>query len=104
SLLARYTTGTSIGVKAFYRYQIIPIASALSLNASATHSVTFVESLQGASRSLTGVPVATARLGYELNLARVSVKIGASVERGPRNDQTDRGTMQLLYGVDLRVF
>jgi hypothetical protein len=104
SLLARYTTGTSIGVKVFYRYQIIPLSSALSINASATNSGTFVESLQGSSRSLTGVPVATARLGYELNLARVSVKVGASVEHGPRNDQTDRGTKQLLYGFDLRVF
>jgi hypothetical protein len=104
SLLARYTTGTSVGVKAFYRFQIIPIASAVSLNASATNSGTFVESLQGSSRSLTGVPVAAARLGYELNLARVSVKLGASAERGPRNDQNDRGTMQFLYGFDLRVF
>jgi len=104
SLLARYTTGTSLGAKLFVRQQIVPIASALSLNASATNSGTFVEALQGPSRSLTGVPVVTARLGYELNLQRVSVKIGASVERGPRNDQTDRGAMQLLYGVDLRVF
>ena len=104
SLLARYTTGTSIGVKAFYRYQFIPIASALSLNVSATNSGTFVEALQGSSRSLTGVPVVTARLGYELNLARLSVKIGASAERGPRNDQNDRGAMQTLLGADLRVF
>jgi len=104
SLFARYTTGTSIGVKAFYRYQIIPIASALSLNVAATNSGTFVESLQGSSRSLTGVPVVAARVGYELNLARLSVKVGASAERGPRNDQNDRGTMQTLFGADARVF
>jgi hypothetical protein len=104
SLLARYTTGTSIGVKVFYRYQFIPIASAVSINASATNSGTFVESLQGSSRSLTGVPVGAVRLGYELNLRRVSVKLGASLEKGPRNDQSDRGTTQLLYGFDLRLF
>ncbi|HXT99657.1 MAG TPA: hypothetical protein VN903_01605 [Polyangia bacterium] len=104
SLFARYTTGTSVGAKLFYRYQIIPIASALSLNVSATNSGTFVESLQGSSRSLTGVPVVAARVGYELNLARLSVKVGASAERGPRNDQNDRGTMQTLLGADLRVF
>jgi len=104
SLLARYTTGTSTGVKVFYRFQLIAISSAVSINASATNSGTFVEALQGPSRSLTGVPVATARLGYELNLARLSVKLGASAERGPRNDQNDRGVMQLLYGFDLRVF
>ena len=104
SLLARYTTGTSTGVKVFYRFQLIAISSAVSINASATNSGTFVEALQGPSRSLTGVPVATARLGYELNLARLSVKLGASVERGPRNDQNDRGAMQFLYGFDLRVF
>jgi hypothetical protein len=104
SLLARYTTGTSTGIKVFYRHQFIRIASAVSINASATNSGTFVEALQGPSRSLTGVPVAAARLGYELNLARMSVKLGASVERGPRNDQNDRAAMQLLYGFDLRVF
>ena len=104
SLLARYTTGTSTGVKVFYRFQLIAISSAVSINASATNSGTFVEALQGSSRSLTGVPVGTARLGYELNLARLSVKLGASVERGPRNDQNDRAAMQLLYGFDLRLF
>jgi hypothetical protein len=104
SLMARYTTGTSVGVKVFYRYQFIPISSALSINASATNSGSFVEALQGPSRSLTGVPVAAARLGYELNLPRVSLKLGASVERGPRNDQNDRQANQFLYGFDLRLF
>jgi hypothetical protein len=104
SLLARYTTGQSTGVKVFYRFQIIPLASALSLNVAGTNSGTFVEALQGPSRSLTGRPVATARLGYELNLARVSVKLGGSVEYGPRNDQsvTPQAT-QTLLGADLRL-
>jgi len=63
-----------------------------------------VEALQGSSRSLTGVPVATGRLGYELNLERVSVKLGASASYGPRNDQTEGSAQkQTLYGFDLRL-
>jgi hypothetical protein len=104
SLIARYTTGQSVGVKVFYRVQIVPASSAVSLNAAATNNGTFVESLQGSSRSLTGVPVGSARLGYELNLERVSVKLGASVSYGPRNDQTEGSTQkQTLYGFDARL-
>jgi hypothetical protein len=104
SLVARYTTGQSVGIKAFYRYQIIPASSAVSLNVSGTNSGTFVEALQGPSRSLTGQPVMTARLGYELNLARVSLKIGGSVEYGPRNDQSySTDVPQTLLGVDVRL-
>ena len=88
SLFARYTTGQSTGVKVFYRYQLIPIASALSVNVSATNSGTFVEALQGPSRSLTGRPIGAARPGYELNLARVSLKLGGSAAVRPRNDQS----------------
>ena len=104
SLIARYTTGQSVGVKAFDRAQIIPAASAVSLNVAATNNGTFVESLQGPSRSLNGVPVASARLGYELNLERISFKLGASASYGPRNDQTE-GTVskQTLYGFDARL-
>jgi hypothetical protein len=104
SLFARYTTGTSVGIKVFTRVQLIRIASAISVNASATNSGTFVEALQGPSRSLTGVPVGTARIGYELNLPRASIKLGTSVEYGPRNDQLDRETTQRLWGLDVRVF
>ena len=104
SLISRYTTGQSVGVKVFYRVQIIPAASAISLNAAATNSGTFVEALHGSSRSLTGVPVATLRLGYELNLERLSVKVGASVSYGPRNDQTDSSAnKQTLFGFDARL-
>jgi hypothetical protein len=103
SLLARYTTGQSIGAKLFYRYQFAS-AFAVSLNASGTNSGTFVEALQGPDRSLTGVPVAAARLGFELNLARASLKLGASGARGPRNDQLDRLALQRLWGADLRFF
>ena len=104
SLLARYTTGQSTGLKIFYRYQIIPAFSAVSVNVSGTNSGTFVESLQGPSRSLTGQPIVTARLGYELNLPRVSLKIGGSAEYGPRNDQTySTDVPQTLLGVDVRL-
>ena len=104
SLVARYTTGQSVGIKAFYRYQIIPASSAVSLNVSGTNSGTFVEALQGPSRSLTGQPVVAARLGYELNLPRVSLKIGGSAEYGPRNDQSySTDVPQTLLGIDVRL-
>ena len=104
SLFARYTSGTSVGIKAHYRYQLMPISSAISINASATNSGSFIEPLQGSSRSLTGVPVGAARFGYELNLPRVSVRVGTSVEYGPRNDQLDRAATQRLFGFDVRVY
>jgi hypothetical protein len=104
SLLARYTTGQSLGAKVFYRYQLIPIFSAISVNAAVTNSGTFVEALQGPSRSLTGVPVLSVRVGYELNLARISVKIGGSAEYGPRNDQSyTSDAPQTLLGADARL-
>ncbi|HEX3902184.1 MAG TPA: hypothetical protein VH853_04985 [Polyangia bacterium] len=104
SLVARYTTGQSTGIKVFYRYQIIPASSAVSLNVAATNSGTFVEALQGPSRSLTGQPIVSGRLGYELNLARMSIKVGASFENGPRNDQElSPDIPETLYGFDLRI-
>ena len=68
SLIARYTTGQSVGLKAFYRLQFPELWSALSLNAAATTSGARVEALSTPHQSLTGVPVGSARLGYELNL------------------------------------
>jgi hypothetical protein len=104
SLIARYTTGQSVGVKAFYRYQLIPLSSAVSVNASATNSGTFVEALQGPSRSLTGVPILAVRVGYELDLSRISFKLGGSAEHGPRNDQLfDDQAPQTLLGFDARL-
>jgi hypothetical protein len=103
SLIARYTTGQSIGAKLFYRIQIAPAWSALSINAAATNSGNFVEALQPPDASLTGVPVASARLGYELNLPRVQVKLGGSGMFGPRNDQELRSAHQRVVGGDLRV-
>jgi hypothetical protein len=104
SLLARYTTGTSLGVKAFFRQQIAPLWSAVSLNMAATNSGNFVESLQVPDVSLTGVPVISARLGYELNLPMVQVKLGGSVLTGPRNDQRDPDARQQMWGADARLY
>jgi hypothetical protein len=103
SLIARYTTGQSVGAKLFYRLQLAPLWSALSINVAVTNSGTFVDALQTPDISLTGVPVGSARLGYELNLRRVQVKVGASGMYGVRNDQSDRGARQQAVGGDLRV-
>jgi hypothetical protein len=104
SLISRYTTGQSIGAKVFYRLQIIPASSAVSINVAATNNGTFVEPLQGSSRSLSGVPVGSMRLGYELNLERISLKLGASASYGPRNDQVEgSAAKQTLYGFDARL-
>jgi hypothetical protein len=103
SLIARYTTGQSLGAKLFYRVQIAPAWSALSLNVAATTSGSFVDSLQTPDVSLTGKPVATGRLGYELNLRALQVKLGGSAMYGPRNDQHDASAHQKALGGDLRV-
>jgi hypothetical protein len=103
SLIARYTTGHPLGIKAFYRLQIPALWSALSLNAAATNSGTRVEELMGPDLSLTGIPVGSARLGYELNLKAVQVKLGASGMYGPRNDVADPNVHQMAVGGDLRV-
>jgi hypothetical protein len=103
SLVARYTTGQSIGAKLFYRIQIEPLQSAVSLNVAATNSGNFVEALQPPDASLTGAPVGSGRLGYELNAAVLQAKLGVSGMYGPRNDQPDRAVLQKAYGADLRV-
>jgi hypothetical protein len=103
SLLARYTTGQSLGAKLFYRVQIPVIWSAISINVAATTSGSFVESLQMPDVSLTGVPVGSGRLGYELNLPRFQMKLGGSALYGPRNDQRDRHALQQILDGDLRI-
>jgi hypothetical protein len=103
SLIARYTTGQSIGAKLFYRLQIAPLSSALSLNVAVTNSGNFVEVLQPPDANLTGAPVASGRLGYELNAAALQAKLGVSAMAGPRNDQPERSAQQHAYGADLRV-
>jgi hypothetical protein len=103
SLIARYTTGQSVGAKLFYRIQLAPLWSALSVNMAATNSGTFVDALQTPDVSLTGRPVGSVRLGYELNLPRVQAKLGASGMYGVRNDQSDTAARQRAVGADLRV-
>jgi hypothetical protein len=104
SLLARYTTGPSIGGKLFFRRQIAPLWSALSLNVAATNSAPFSEALQAAEASLTGRPVLSGRLGYELNLPGFQLKLGGSGLRGARNDQHDPDTEQRGWGADARLY
>jgi hypothetical protein len=103
SLIARYTTGQSIGAKLFYRIHIAPLWSALSLNVAATNSGNFVESLQPPDASLTGTPVASGRFGYELNAPVLQAKLGVSAMYGPRNDQFERTATQRVYGADARI-
>jgi hypothetical protein len=103
SLIARYTTGQSIGAKAFYRVQIPKLWTAISLNVAATNSGSLVESLSPPDASLTGTPVFTGRLGLEVNLPRVELKLGVSAMDGPRNDQSQPGVRQKLIGADARL-
>ena len=78
SLIARYTTGTSIGAKVFYRIQI-PIALVGVEREPGRHQQRQLRrSAAGPDASLTGVPVASGRVGYELNLPWVEIKLGAS--------------------------
>lgn len=103
SLIARYTTGQSIGAKVFYRKQIPSLWMAVSTNLAVTNQGTLVETLQPAEASLTGVPVLSGRVGVELNLRSIEVKAGASGMYGPRNDQRESGVKQRMWGVDLRL-
>jgi hypothetical protein len=104
SLVARYTTGQGLGAKLFYRVQLVPLWSAVSLHVSGTANGTLVETLSPDSVSNTGRPIWSGRLGYELKLPRFELKLGGSGSHGPRNDQHDPNVQQTLYGLDLRVF
>ncbi len=103
SLISRYTTGQSLGLKGFYRLQLPGLWSALSLNAAATTSGARIEALADPHRSLSGIPVGAARLGYELNLQRLQVKLGGSGLYGPRADQAAPSVKQMAVGADVRV-
>ena len=103
SLIARYTTGQGLGAKAFYRLQIPRLWSALSVNAMASNGGTLIESISPQSVSLTGTPVFSGRVGYELNLPSLEVKLGGSAMDGPRNDQSQPGVRQKALGADARV-
>jgi hypothetical protein len=103
SLIARYTTGQGLGLKAFYRLQFPKAWSAVSLNVSATNGGNMVSPLAPQSASLTGTPVVSARLGYELNLPQIEVKLGLSAMEGPRNDQSQSSVRHRAIGGDARV-
>jgi hypothetical protein len=103
SLFARYTSGSYLGAKLFYRYQLPSAWSALSLNVAATNSAPFSEVLLPGEVSLTGRPVFTGRLGYELNLPTFQARLGLNLLRGPRNDQGDREARQRAGALDVRV-
>jgi hypothetical protein len=103
SLIARYTTGQGLGAKAFYRRQISALRSAVSVNASATNGGTLVDTLSPQNASQTGTPVFAGRVGYELNLSSLEVKLGFSALDGPRNDQSQPGVRQKALGADARV-
>ena len=104
SLLARYTTGTTLGAKLLYRLQVAPLLSAVSLNVAATNNAPFIDALQASEVSLTGRPVLSARAGYELNLPGFQVKLGGSGLRGPRNDQVDREALMRGWAADGRIY
>ena len=103
SLIARYTTGQSLGAKAFYRIQIPSLWTAISLNVAATNSGTLVETLAPPDASQSGTPVFSVRLGIEVNLPSLEVKLGLSALDGPRNDQSQPGVRQKALGADARV-
>lgn len=103
SLIARYTTGQQLGAKAFYRKQLPGLWSAVSLNVAATNGSSEIEPLQTNSVSLTGTPVLSARLGYELNLPSLELKLGASGLHGPRNDQREPNVPQTAWDLDARL-
>ena len=95
--------GSYLGAKLFYRRQLPSLWSALSLNLAATNSAPFNEVLLASEASLTGRPVWTGRLGYELNLPGFQAKLGLSALRGPRNDQGDPEARQRAVAADLRL-
>ncbi|MDP2276464.1 MAG: hypothetical protein Q8N23_04255 [Archangium sp.] len=103
SLIARYTTGHGLGAKVFYRFQLPAIWSAVSFNFAATNNGTRIEALVPVDASLTGNFVGSGRIGYELNLQHLQVKLGASGLLGPRNDQRSPTAAQMALAGDLRI-
>ncbi len=103
SLIARYTTGQSLGLKSFYRIQLPALWTALTANAAMTNGGTLVEALSPPDLSLSGRPVFSGRLGVEVNLPVAQLKVGGSFMAGPRNDQHGPTVRQRALGADGRV-
>lgn len=104
SLIARYTTGHGLGAKAFYRVQLPGIWSAVSFNFAATNNGTRIEALVPVDASLTGNFVGSGRIGYELNLQAIQIKVGVSGLYGPRNDQKVATARQMAIAGDFRLY
>ena len=103
SLVARYTTGQGLGAKLFYRVQLVPLWSALSLHVSGTANGTLQETISPDNVNNTGRPIWSGRFGYELKLPRLELKLGGSGSFGPRNDQHNPNVLQRMFGGDLRL-
>ena len=102
SLIARYTTGQGLGAKAFYRIELPRLQSAVSANLMVSNGGTLVDTLQPQSISQTGSAAFSGRVGFELVLPNVEVKLGVSALDGPRNDQSQPGVRQKALGADAR--
>ena len=103
SLIARYTTGQSLGLKGFFRLQLPALWSAVSVNLAMTNGGSLVETLSPPDLSLAGRPIFTGRLSLEVNLPKVALKVGASGMTGPRNDQHNPDVRQRSLGADARL-
>lgn len=103
SLIARYTTGHGLGAKAFYRFQLPTLWSAISFNVAATNNGTRIEALSPIDANLKAALVGSGRLGYELNLQALQIKAGLSGLYGPRNDQRGTAARQMAVAVDFRL-
>ena len=105
SLLARYTTGTSLGVKAFFRQQIAPLWSAVSLNIAATNSGNFVEALQPPDVSLTGRAGGLGPAGLRAEPAHGAGEAGRQrPDRARATTSAIPDAQQQMWGVDARLY
>jgi hypothetical protein len=90
SLIARYTTGTTLGGKLLYRLQLAPLRSAVSLNVAATNNAPFSDALQAAEASLPGRPGAERARRVRAEPARLPVEAGR--QRAARPAQRPGGS------------
>ena len=68
SLIARYTTGQSLGAKAFYRIQIAPLWTAVSVNVAASNGGT-ISALDGPRNDQSQPGVRQEALGFDARVA-----------------------------------
>jgi len=82
SLIARYTTGQSLGLKAFYRIQIPGIWSAVSLNAAVTNGGTFPDWVELYNTSSNSVSLNNWSLSNSGNARKYIFPNGTSIPAG----------------------